>query len=328
MPLPQVHPNPENCSRAELETAAACTPTKKNYIRLNAIRLLFNGFPREQVAFLSFVSLRTLGRWVKAFNERGIDGLLEKPRSGRPRKITPAKTTKYRRLLEHPEQAGQEHWTAKKFFGYLRDELNEEVGYRTVVRWLHDNNYRLKVPRPWPDRRDEQLRAAFVDKLKEWLADEQVDLWFCDEMGVEGDPRPRRRWVQKGSKPTITKNGDHLRMNVTGLVCPRSGYFYALEFSHSDTECFQTFLHHANADISFERPRNLLICDNASWHKATRLDWGAFEPIYLPPYSPDLNPIERLWLLIKAEWFADFVAKDREALMERLDKALRTLTLT
>jgi transposase len=45
----------------------------------------------------------------------------------------------------------------------------------------------------------------------------------------------------------------------------------------------------------------------------------------LPPYSPDLNPIERLWRLLKAEWFCDFIAKDREALMLRLDQALQWL---
>jgi hypothetical protein len=42
----------------------------------------------------------------------------------------------------------------------------------------------------------------------------------------------------------------------------------------------------------------------------------------MPVYSPDLNPIERLWLLIKAEWFTDFIAKDTAALMTRLDQAL------
>jgi len=42
----------------------------------------------------------------------------------------------------------------------------------------------------------------------------------------------------------------------------------------------------------------------------------------LPPYSPDLNPIERLWLLLKAEWFADFFAKNREQLIDRIDQAL------
>jgi hypothetical protein len=40
-------------------------------------------------------------------------------------------------------------------------------------------------------------------------------------------------------------------MNVTGMVLPRMGEFYALEFSHSDTEIFQIFLDHANRDIQF-----------------------------------------------------------------------------
>jgi transposase len=53
------------------------------------------------------------------------------------------------------------------------------------------------------------------------------------------------------------------------------------------------------------------------------LDWGKFEPVFLPPYSPDLNLIERPWRLLKAEWFCDRIAKDREALMARLDLALQ-----
>jgi transposase len=77
-----------------------------------------------------------------------------------------------------------------------------------------------------------------------------------------------------------------------------------------------------NRDINLERRRNLLICDNAPWHKRKKLEWGSFEPVFLPPYSPDFNPIEWLWLVIKAEWFTDFIAKDRSQLIERLDKAL------
>jgi transposase len=111
-------------------------------------------------------------------------------------------------------------------------------------------------------------------------------------------------------------------MNVTGMICPRQGEFYALEFTHTDSKVFQVFLDHANQDIKLERRRNLLICDNATWHKKKKLDWGSFEPVFLPPYSPDFNPIERLWLVIKAEWFTDFIAKDRSKLIERLDKAL------
>ena len=60
------------------------------------------------------------------------------------------------------------------------------------------------------------------------------------------------------------------------------------------------------------RRRNILIVDNASWYKSSSLRWGAFEPLYLPPYSPDLNPIEKLWMVIKAEFFTDFIANDRD----------------
>jgi len=317
-----LEPNFENCALEALDVARRAAPTMRSHTRILAIRMLFYGQSHETVAAVLSVTRRTLYGWIRRFNERGVDGLIERSRSGRPRKISEKQTGQYRQLIEHPEEAGEMHWTAKKFHGYLREQLQHEVGYTTILRWLKDNDYRLKVPQPWPDRQDEELRKAFVEKLREYLTDNGVDIWYGDEMGVEGDPRPRRRWAKKGEKTRVTHNGEHIRMNVTGMVCPRRGEFYALEFSHSDSVTFQVFLDNANADIELERPRNLLIVDNASWHKNKSIDWGRFEPLFLPPYSPDLNPIERLWLLIKAEWFTDFIAKNLDSLMERLDQAL------
>jgi transposase len=318
-----IWPNAENCSLAELETAMRAAPTQRAFVRMKAIHTLLRGFNHAAVAGFIDVTRETLNQWIKNFNERGIDGLIDAPRSGRPSHISDDQKQHYRQLIEHPEQVGQAHWTAKKFHGFLRQELDHAVGYRTVVRWLHEEGFRLKVPQPWPDRQDEAARATFVEQVKTWLADEQIDLWYQDEMGVEGDPRPRRRWIQKGQKGKVTRNGDHIRMNVSGMVCPRTGEFFALELSHSDGEMFQIFLDQANTDLPPGRPRNLLIMDNASWHKNKSIRWGRFEPVYLPGYSPDLNPIERLWLLVKAEWFSDFIAKSRQALMDRLDRALR-----
>jgi transposase len=316
-------PNAENCSCAELETAMGAAPRQRAFVRMKAIHTMLRGFDHATVAGVFNITRETLNVWIKKFNARGIDGLIDAPRAGRPAEIKPEQKPCYRELIQHPEQAGQTHWTAKKFCGYLREELDHAVGYRTVLRWLHEEGFRLKVPQPWPDRQNEAARAVFVDQVKTWLADEQIDLWYQDEMGVEGDPRPRRRWMQKGQKGKVTRNGDHIRMNVSGMVCPRTGQFFALELSHSDGEMFQVFLDEANKEVRLERPRNLLIMDNASWHKNKRTRWGAFAPIYLPGYSPDLNPIERLWLLVKAEWFSDFIAKTRQALMDRLDVALR-----
>jgi transposase len=317
-------PEGENCSEEQL--AANASPTRQGFVRLTAMRALILGIPHEQASKLAGVELKTLYDWVHRFNAAGIDGLIDKHRSGRPRKIPVHIAPELKAVVRQPADVGVTHWTGVKFHGYLREALDLEVGYRTVIRWLHEQDFRLKVPQPWPDRQDEAAQNAFVEQVKTWLADADIDLWYLDECGVEGDPRPRRRWAQKGEKVRVTKNGDHLRMNVTGMVCPRTGAFYALEFSHTDTEVFNCFLMHANADVRRERKRNLLIMDNASWHKAKSLTWGAFEPIYLPAYSPNLNPIERLWLILKAEWFCDFVAKDKQALMERLDQALNWVT--
>ena len=318
-------PNRENCTLAELETAAKAAPIQRTNLRLLAIKALAMGISHGQVAVLFGVNEDSVSRWVRRFNQRGIDGLTEGPRSGRPPKITRERSDEYRELVLHPERVDETHWTGRKFHGYLTSSCQEEVGYSTLMRWLHDEGFRLKVPRPWPDGQDEEERRAFITRVREFLRDQGIDLWFLDECGVEGDPRPRRRFAIKGDKIRQPFSGAHLRMNVTGLVSPRIGEFYALEFSHADTEIFQIFLDHANRDITFERPRNLLILDNASWHKSKSLDWGHFEPVFLPPYSPDLNPIERLWLIMKAQWFAGFYAKTKNQLIDRLTQALRWL---
>lgn len=326
MATPMLMPNGENASQAELKTAAEAAPTRKAYLRLWCMLVLLQGkLDKATLCDLHDLKMVTLNLWIRRFNESGIDGLIDRKSPGRPQKIPCHLEPELKELVNQPGTVDITHWTGKKFHGYLTDSLDLEVGYRTVIRWLHENDFRLKVPRPWPDRQDEEQRKLFQTKLQQWLKDDNIELWYLDECGVEGDPRPRRRWAQKGDKITVTKNGDHMRMNVTGMICPRTGEFYGLEFSHNDTEIYQAFLDHANQDIKLSRKRNLLIMDNASWHKSKSLNFGNFEPVYLPAYSPDFNPIERLWLLMKAEWFCDFVAKDKQDLIVRLDQALNWL---
>ncbi|MDA8407520.1 MAG: winged helix-turn-helix domain-containing protein [Deltaproteobacteria bacterium] len=63
--------------------------------------------------------------------------------------------------------------------------------YSTLLWWLHDEDFRLKVPRPWPDGQDEEKRKAFIELIKKFLGDQGVDLWFLDEYGVEGALRKK-----------------------------------------------------------------------------------------------------------------------------------------
>lgn len=68
--------------------------------------------------------------------------------------------------------------------------------------------------------------------------------------------------------------------------------------------------------------RRVLVRDNASWHKVEPLNWHHFQPLFLPAYSPDFNPIERLWLRLKADFFADWIPRSGAELEDRLCLAL------
>jgi len=102
-------PNRENCTLEELKTAAKAAPIQRTNLRLMAIKALAMGIVHEQVAVLFAVNEDWVSRWVRRFNERGIDGLTEGPRSGRPPKIRGDRTHEYRELILHPEQVNETH---------------------------------------------------------------------------------------------------------------------------------------------------------------------------------------------------------------------------
>lgn len=301
-------------------------PTRRGYLRLNAMRLLLLGYSRAPVSEITNRSDRMVRLWIELFNRGGIDALVPRRSTGRPRKV---KLERVRDVLvpvlENPAQAGVVHWTGVKLPGYLKEQLCVDLGYRTAVRWLHELDYHLRFPRPWPERQNEQQRQAFVEQLRTWTGDPTVKLWFCDECGVEGDPRPRRRWVQPGKPRPVPYLGDHIRQNVVGAVTPQTGELFSLIVDGVDPDVFQCFLDQLAETVpKVEGLRQILIMDNASWHKSSRLHWHHFEPVYLPGYSPDFNPIERLWLRLKADWFWDFIARSDEELSDRLCNALRS----
>ena len=319
-------PNAENATPEELKVAMEAAPHKRSYIRLAAIRALLLGMSREQVCQTFAHTDRMVRLWIECFNRAGIDGLTTRPKPGRPRKV---KLERVRDLLvpvlKDPASAGQAHWTGVKLHGYLKEHLAADLGYRTTVRYLHELDDNLRVPRSWPERQDPAKREQFQAELRGLQADPQIELWFSDESGVEGDPRPRRRWAQPGQRRTVPYLGDHIRQSVIGAVAPKTGQLFSLVMDGVDGDVFQFFLDQmAQAVPAKAGVRQILILDNASWHKCAHLNWHHFEPKYLPAYSPDFNPIERLWLRLKADWFWDFIARTPEELTDRLCLALKS----
>lgn len=308
-----------------------CGPDGKAFRRLNTIHLLLVGGSFELALRNSRVKERTLRLWISRFNERGIEGLAYRPYTGRPRKLDPVRvTSEILPLVDEPSLANQTHWTLTKLCGWLREENQIDLSYRTLVRYLHEHNYARRIPRKVPEPPDkvvwENQREAFAGELLDLLGDKKVDVFFGDEAGFEGDPRPRSKWVKRGTRPTQGYYGGHIRQNVVGAVNPASGQLVSLIVPHCDTEVFQAFLDTMATEVAKTKGRRVvLVLDNASWHKTKSLNWHHIEPVYLPAYSPDFNPIERLWQHLKSHYLAGYLTKSGQELSNKIYDSIRSL---
>lgn len=112
--------------------------------------------------------------------------------------MDPARVTnKILALVDDPSLANQTHWTLTKLCGWLRQEELIDLSYRTLVRYLHEHRYARRIPRRIPELHDrsawEDRREAFAVELLDLLGDKKVEVFFGDEAGFEGDPRPRAK---------------------------------------------------------------------------------------------------------------------------------------
>jgi len=313
--------NKENATVEELQLAKGCARTIKLSSRFFAIECLYKGMTVDDLCHYNGVAPRTVRRWIAAFNDRGIDGLTGRSKSGRPRKISVEKfNAEYLPLLTKGSNESQ--FSAVKFHGHLTEECKEALCYSTLVNYLHEANLSLVKGRPVSVKQDPEKRAAFLETLKKVHEVDKAEVWFADEVGFEGDPRPRKQWVKKGSKPQVKRSAEHLRYNAVGAVNPHSGECLSLAVAHNDGIVFQVFLDELSK--STNNRAMTLVLDNASWHKV-KLNWHNITPLYLPPYSPDLNPIENIWKLIKGRFFNNWYALTIEQLEERVYTALHWL---
>ena len=314
-----------------MRCAIDCCPDKKAQKRLNTILLMLCGGTFELAKEHAGISERCLQLWIKRFNDAGIDGITYRPKSGRPRALGAEEVSaRILPVIDDPNSAGRHHWTIVSLCGWLKAEQDLEISYRTLVRYLHEHDYARRIPRPVPEPPDKEAwheqRKRFVPQLVALLEDPQVDVFFGDEAGFEGDPRPRQRWVKRGSRPTQGYYGGHVRRNVIGAVDPSNGKFVSLIVPHCDTEIFQAFLDTmAKEAPARDQRRVCLVLDNASWHKTKRLNWHHIDKVFLPSYSPDFNPIERLWQYLKGHQMAGFLTNDGEELGDKLTESIQDL---
>jgi transposase len=140
---------------------------------------------------------------------------------------------------------------------------------------------------------------------------------FCqDESRFGLLPIQRRRITVTGVKPLGTVQYHFENFYVYGAVEPTTGESFFLELPYLNATNFQIFLNEFSR--CYQETLNLVLLDNGSCHKARALAIpDNVVCLFLPPYSPELNPIERLWQDVK-EQLAWVVAAALEELEHRV----------
>ena len=137
---------------------------------------------------------------------------------------------------------------------------------------------------------------------------------FQDEVHFQAQTSITRKWAPKGSEPKIMSKPGKNSIAYSGFVIPETGELFVMKPGWFNYETvIQSFRDFIKAKPPKEGKKYCIILDNAPWHKkAIRLIWGEEQPEYsdirdamtylsLPPYSPDLNPIEQVWRITRRE---------------------------
>jgi len=276
--------------------------------RCHILLLLADGYTWEQVGAALYCSSRTIDRWVKRFHEEGLEAVAgHKPGRRFRFGIGCLAVVTYWVTTKLPTDFGflRSRWSCGAPALLLWSRHGIDVSPETVRRWLHRGNLVYRRPRPTVGPQDEE-REAKLARLRELLAELPADetvVWE-DEADINTDPEIGRMWMRRGQQATIPTPGTNDKCYVAGSIHWRTGMVFATEGPKRDEKLFLAHLEDLRHRLRRYRKIHV-ICDCAKFHYSNAVQEylakyrDRIELEMLPAYSPDANPMERIWWLLR-----------------------------
>lgn len=293
----------------------------KNRARMRAHIILMSADRKtiEEIAKIYHIQRDTVSSCLTRWETKGIVGLLDKPKSGRPRLLTAAEEDRALKLIEEDQR------NSKKARSLLQEETGKQISEWTFKRTLKRSGLRWKRMRRSLKNKQKPAKVAAGKKeiiqLQEQEDRGEIDLYYFDESGVSTIPEVPYGWQMAGQTVELPSHRSK-RVNILGF-CNRQNYFYyeiVEGWVESDDviRCFDNF-----AD-SLNKPAVVMV-DNASMHTSKKFKtklavWKkkGLAVYYLPTYSPELNLIEILWRFLKYHWLPLAAYQSYKKLKENL----------
>jgi transposase len=177
--------------------------------------------------------------------------------------------------------------------------------------------------------KSEPKEAAGIYKPAEYgkknLSDDMV-LAYEDESHIRDYQALRATWFEKGKQKKIPTYGHHASVNLFGAVNALDGDFFCMQATRCNAQAFERFL--AFTLQRYPDKKVIMVLDNSRIHHARILrpflekNKERLYFLFLPPYSPNLNKVERMWQWLREKVIVNRFHKDRTAIQESIDSFL------
>ena len=187
---------------------------------------------------------------------------------------------------------------------WIEKELGVQYNHKGLAKLLNRLGFVYKKTKLIPSKADAEKQEGFVEKfneLKDNLKDNEV-LYFGDAVHPQHNTKVACGWIPKGQDREIKSNTGRTRVNINGALNPETKEVLVREDktinAQSTIELYKTL-----EEINKDKEKIYIIVDNARYYKNAALQdylkGSKIEQIFLPPYSPNLNLIERVWKFMK-----------------------------
>jgi transposase len=315
----------------QLHHLAQAIPQKRLWRRAQAVVLAKQGRTAQDIADALGCSLKAVKNWVAQYNRGGIEALHERPRGGRPPRLDPQEYPRLKQRLDAPPRPEDGVCT---FRGHdvqriLGEEFGAPMSLQAVYDLLHRLGYNDLMPRPHHEDANPEVQEFFKEIVADQIgaiADchpgEEVRVYFQDEARFGTQGTITRVWARKGSRPRAVRQNGREWLYVMIAVCAATGGASALIMPELNTAVVNLFLE----QFARELPAGVhavLIWDGAGFHNGGDLLVPAgVSLIRLPPYSPELNPVENLWHYLRSHHWSNRMYEGYEELKEEAVRSL------
>jgi hypothetical protein len=143
-----------------------------------------------------------------------------------------------------------------------------------------------------------------------------VEIWFTDEARVGQQGSLTRVWAKRGSRPRVPRDRRFDWAYLFGAICPERSIGAAIIMPEVNVEAMNEHLAEISRHVSVGAIA-LLILDGAGWHSSPRLTRPHnIVLLPLPPYSPELNPMENVWQFMRANYLSHSVWDGYDAVID------------